>query len=338
MNPDISARPPEAAGPQPKALLDINNLTAGFQTEEGPIKVLENVSFRVGQGQTIGLVGESGCGKSVTAMTVMRLLPSPPSFVESGQILFEGNDLLILNKTRMRQIRGDKIGMIFQEPMTSLNPTFSIGYQICEVLRIHRGMNKAEAFEHSLKMIEMIGIGAAEKRMRQYPHQLSGGLRQRIMIAMALACHPSLLIADEPTTALDVTIQAQILDLLARLQEELNMSILMITHDLGVVAEFCSEVYVMYAGRVVEHASVTDIFQSPRHPYTQGLLTSRPRLDEKRDVLPTIPGMVPSPGQRNEGCYFYERCDRAGDRCRKETQELIQVAPGHFTACRNPCQ
>jgi peptide/nickel transport system ATP-binding protein/oligopeptide transport system ATP-binding protein len=316
--------------------LEINNLTVGFRTDEEPVRVLENVSCRIPRGTTVGLVGESGCGKSVTAMTIMRLLPSPPSFVQSGRIIFDHENLLTLNQARLRRIRGNRIGMIFQEPMTSLNPTFSVGFQLCEVLRIHRGLSRKKAFQQSCQLIEMIGIGAPEERMRQYPHQLSGGLRQRIMIAMALACRPGLLIADEPTTALDVTIQAQILDLLTRLQQELGMSILMITHDLGVVAEFCREVYVMYAGRVVEHADVNTLFANPRHPYTQALLASRPKLDEKREWLPTIPGMVPSPGNRKEGCYFYDRCQRATTRCRTETFELEQIGPGHYSACGIP--
>ena len=330
-----SARPSQAAGLSTDPLLSIRNLTAGFNSDEGPLRILENVSLDVPRGKTVGLVGESGCGKSVTAMTVMRLLPCPPSFIESGQIYFNGRNLLELNEADMRRTRGNQIGMIFQEPMTSLNPTFSIGFQIGEVLRIHRGLTRQEAFERGCKIIELIGIGDPEARMRQYPHQLSGGLRQRIMIAIALACHPGLLIADEPTTALDVTIQAQILDLLNRLQSELGMSILMITHDLGVVSEFCNEVYVMYAGRVVERADVATIFEKPNHPYTRSLLASRPRLTTKQTWLPTIPGMVPAPGQRGRGCYFYDRCEHAGDHCRQETQALVQIAPGHFSACQH---
>jgi oligopeptide/dipeptide ABC transporter ATP-binding protein len=268
-------------------------------------------------------------------MTVMRLLPSPPSFVDSGRILFAGRDLLALSNAEMRGVRGNQIGMIFQEPMTSLNPTFTIGYQLTEVMQIHRGMTKSEAFDHCARMIEMTGIGAAQERMRQYPHQLSGGLRQRAMIAMALACDPRLLIADEPTTALDVTVQAQILELLRDLKRKLGMSILMITHDLAVVAEFCDYVYVMYAGRVVEHARVGVLFKKPLHPYTRGLLTSRPRIDEKREFLPTIPGIVPSPGQRVGGCYFLSRCSRAIDRCQKDAVKLVEVESEHHVACWN---
>jgi len=316
-------------------LLEIRNLSVGFVTEEGRVHVLEDVCCRIGHGQIVGLVGESGCGKSVTAMTVMRLLPSPPSFVDSGRILFDGRDLLALSNAEMRRVRGNQIGMIFQEPMTSLNPTFSIGYQLTEVMQIHRGMTKSEAFDHCVRMIEMTGIGAAQERMRQYPHQLSGGLRQRAMIAMALACDPRLLIADEPTTALDVTVQAQILELLRDLKRKLGMSILMITHDLAVVAEFCDYVYVMYAGRVVEHARVGLLFKKPLHPYTRGLLTSRPRIDEKREFLPTIPGIVPSPGQRVGGCYFLSRCSRAIDRCQKDAVKLVEVESEHHVACWN---
>jgi oligopeptide/dipeptide ABC transporter ATP-binding protein len=226
--------------------------------------------------------------------------------------------------------------MIFQEPMTSLNPTFSIGFQLREVLRIHRGMDRQAAHEASVRMIEMIGIGAPERRMNQYPHELSGGLRQRIMIAMALVCRPKLLIADEPTTALDVTIQAQILELLRKLQEDLGMSVLMITHDLGVVAEFCRYVYVMYAGRIVEHARVDDLFGQPVHPYTRGLLASRPKLSQTVEQLPTIPGMVPNPGERPKGCYYVDRCERAGRRCRNELPPLAERAPGHRAACWYP--
>ncbi|MCJ7499811.1 ABC transporter ATP-binding protein [bacterium] len=325
------------AGLDNDALLEVEALYVSFANEDGDrFQVLEDVSFKVPRGQTIGLVGESGCGKSVSAMSIMGLLPSPPSYVDSGRILFDGVDLLTLDDNGRRKIRGDRIGMIFQEPMTSLNPTFSVDFQLSEVFRIHRGMTKAQAFEKGVDLLRMIGVSAPEIRMSQYPHQLSGGLRQRIMIAMALACRPDLLIADEPTTALDVTIQAQILDLLTKLQEELGMSILMITHDLGVVAEFCSDVYVMYAGRIVEHAPVKALFEMPAHPYTRGLLASIPRLDEKKEWLPAIPGMVPPPDQRNDGCYFADRCERAMDVCRKEAPALETVAPDHQTACWYP--
>jgi oligopeptide/dipeptide ABC transporter ATP-binding protein len=332
----MTARPDVSAGPETTNLLEIVNLTTGFSTDDGKIRVLENVSYRVPEGTTIGLVGESGCGKSVSVMTVMRLLPSPPSFIETGRILFEGENLVKVPDARMREIRGNRIGMIFQEPMTSLNPTFSIGFQLREVLRVHRGLSKRDAHDMCVRMIETIGIGAPEQRMKQYPYELSGGLRQRIMIAMALVCRPKLLIADEPTTALDVTIQAQILELLANLQEELGMSILLITHDLGVVAEFCRYVYVMYAGRIVEHAPVDDVFLHPVHPYTRGLLASRPRLSERKDMLPTIPGMVPNPATRHMGCYYADRCERVRDQCLIELPPLRNLSENHYAACWEP--
>ncbi len=307
-----------------------------FATERGHARVVEDLGLALGPGETVGLVGESGCGKSVTAMSIMRLIPSPPSRVESGRILFQGTDLLKLDNDGMRAIRGDRIGMIFQEPMTSLNPTFTIGYQIAEVFRVHRGLNAAQARRETIDILGMVGIGAPEQRIQQFPHELSGGLRQRVMIAMALACKPDLLIADEPTTALDVTVQAQILDLLGTLRAELGMSMLLISHDLGVVAEVCERVVVMYAGRVAEHATVTELFRHPRHPYTSGLLSSSPRLGRKRAILPTIPGMVPSPGQRRAGCYFADRCPRVGERCRAETPPLVTLEAGHEAACWNP--
>ena len=317
-------------------ILRVEDLTVSFATEGASARVVEEVSFTVNRGHTLGLVGESGCGKSVTAMSIMRLLPSPPSRVEGGRIFFNGNDLLTLNDNEMRKIRGNRIGMIFQEPMTSLNPVYTVGFQIMEVLRLHRGLRPGEARDRVIELLEMVGIGAANSRLDQYPHQLSGGLRQRVMIAMALACGPSLLIADEPTTALDVTIQAQILDLLLQLQADLDMSILMITHDLGVVAGFCEEVVVMYAGKMVEKATTQELFKHPRHPYTRGLLASIPKIGAKTTYLPTIPGMVPGPEQRPEGCYFADRCDRAVDICRSETPSLDGHGDEHRLACWNP--
>ncbi len=320
----------------PNPLLEVEQLSVSFSTETGRVGVVEDVSFAMEAAETVGLVGESGCGKSVTAMSIMRLIPSPPGHIDGGRIRLQGNDLLALNNREMRAVRGYRIGMIFQEPMTSLNPTFSIGYQIAEVFRVHRGMGAAEARRESIRILGMVGIGAPERRLAQYPHELSGGLRQRAMIAMALACRPDLLIADEPTTALDVTVQAQILDLLRRLQAELGMSVLLISHDLGVVAEVCERVIVMYAGRIVESAAVDEVFRRPRHPYTVGLMSSPPRLGEKRAVLPTIPGMVLSPGSRGAGCYFADRCARVTDRCRVETPLLSPVGPDHDVACWNP--
>ena len=326
----------EAPDSEAAALLRVEALSIGFSTEEGPVRVVEEVSFSVPRGRTVGLVGESGCGKSVTAMTLLRLLPSPPSRIEGGRILFDGEDLARLDEDAMRLVRGDRIGMIFQEPMTSLNPTLSIGFQIGEVLRLHRGHDRRTAKAAAIEILAQVGVGAPERRVEQFPHQLSGGLRQRVMIAMALVCHPSLLIADEPTTALDVTIQAQILDLLRRLQGELGMAILLITHDFGVVAEICDEVVVMYAGRIVERAGVQALFRAPRHPYTRGLLDALPRLGGRGRTLSGIPGMVPPPGARGTGCSFADRCPRVLDRCRLETPTLGTAAEGHAVACWNP--
>jgi len=318
-------------------LLDVNSLSVSFRTDAGLVRVVDEVSFTLDTGETVGLVGESGCGKSVTAMAIMGLNPSPPSQVDSGRILFEGQDLLGPGPgPGMHGVRGDRIGMIFQEPMTSLNPTFSVGFQIAEVLRVHRAMSRRQALAEAAGLLGLVGIGAPERRLAQFPHELSGGLRQRVMIAMAIACRPALLIADEPTTALDVTVQAQILDLIRRLQGEMGMSVLLITHDLGIVAETCERVLVMYAGRFVERASAAALYRRPRHPYTAGLLASSPRLGNRRPVLPTIPGMVPSPGQRGPGCHFADRCPRAAARCRIETPPLEEIEPGHDAACWNP--
>ncbi len=322
--------------PNGQRILKVSDLSVSFATDNGPAKVIEEVSFSVDHGQTLGLVGESGCGKSVTAMSIIRLLPSPPSRVESGQVIFDGQDLLKLDDAAMRNIRGNRIGMIFQEPMTSLNPTFSIGFQIGEVLRLHRGLGQRQARDRCIELLDMVGVGSPATRIDQYPHQLSGGLRQRVMIAIAIACGPVLLIADEPTTALDVTIQAQILDLLVRLQKDLDMSILMITHDLGVVAEFCDHVVVMYAGMIVEKAPVDQIFDQPRHPYTRGLLVSVPQIGNKRTYLPTIPGMVPGIGERPQGCYFAKRCEHALDLCRQTIPPLDGRGTENRLACWNP--
>jgi len=314
----------------------VEQLSVSFSTEEGRVRVVEEVSFSVPQGRTVGLVGESGCGKSVTAMTLLRLLPSPPSHIDGGRILFDGKDLARLGEHDLRRVRGNRIGMIFQEPMTSLNPTLSIGFQIAEVLRLHRGQGGESARRAAIDILRQVGVGAPERRVDQYPHQLSGGLRQRVMIAMALVCRPALLIADEPTTALDVTIQAQILDLLRRLQGELGMAILLITHDFGVVAEICDEVVVMYAGRIVEQAKVRQLFRTPRHPYTCGLLAALPKLGRRGQKIPSIPGMVPPPGARGQGCTFAERCPRALPRCRAETPPLAAHQENHLVACWNP--
>ncbi len=320
-------------------LLSIENLSIGFNTEGGHVRVVDDVSFAVPRGHTIGLVGESGCGKSVTAMSILRLLEMPPARIERGsRVMFDGTDLLRLSASQMRRMRGNRIGMIFQEPMTSLNPVYTVGAQISEALRLHRDISRGEALQQAEALLHQVGIGAAQRRLRQYPHELSGGLRQRVMIAIAIACGPDLLIADEPTTALDVTIQAQIMELLADLSTEQSMSMLLITHDLGLVARFCDEVVVMYAGRVVEQCAVETLFAAPRHPYTRGLLASIPRPDASGDVLPSIPGMVPSPGDRGAGCHFYERCSRRQDRCRTERPPLARLDEGtaHPVACWNP--
>ena len=318
-----------------KPILEVDSLGISFLTEDGRVKVVEDISFSISPGETVALVGESGCGKSVTAMEIMRLNPSPPSRVESGRILLHGEDILTLNKEALRHIRGNKIGMVFQEPMTSLNPTFTIGHQVAEVFRVHRQLSTSEAMKQAVRMLEMVGIGAPERRLSQYPHELSGGLRQRAMIAIALACHPDLLIADEPTTALDVTVQAQILDLLRTLQSEIDMSVLLISHDLGIVAETCERVFVMYAGRIVEQASIDALFQNPLHPYTKGLLSSSPRIGTSNKRLPTIPGTVPAPGMRGAGCYFADRCSKATEQCRREVPVLESVELKHKVACWN---
>ena len=305
------------------SLLSVEGLSIGFATEEGPIRVVEDVSFTVAGGETVGLVGESGCGKSVTAQTIMRLLPSPPSRIEAGRIGFGANDLAQASEAQMRKIRGNEIAMIFQEPMTSLNPTMTIGEQIGEALLLHRGLRSSEARPKVMDMLTQVGIGRPEKRFVQYPHELSGGLRQRVMIAMALICNPKLLIADEPTTALDVTIQAQILELMKALQRDRDIAILLITHDLGVVEEMCDHVVVMYAGRIAETAPKAKLFAGPRHPYTAGLLAASPRKAKRGETLITIPGTVPPPGQRGQGCSFADRCPRMLERCRRDVPPLI---------------
>jgi oligopeptide/dipeptide ABC transporter ATP-binding protein len=315
------------------SLLRVENLVTSFKTERGVIRAVDDISFEVKKGQTVGLVGESGCGKSVTSLSILQLIQSPPGKIESGKILFGGKNLLDLGDSGMRGIRGNRISMIFQEPMTSLNPVFTIGNQISEVFRIHQNASKKAARERSIEMLRLVKIPAPEQRIDEYPHQLSGGMRQRIMIAMALACKPELLIADEPTTALDVTIQAQILDLMAQLQTELNMAILLITHDLGVVAEVCDYVLVMYAGRIAEQGPVELLFNEPRHPYTAGLLKSIPRLGHKTKVLPTIEGTVPSLANLPVGCRFQSRCPYVHDRCLKEEPQLVSVGDDRQAAC-----
>jgi oligopeptide/dipeptide ABC transporter ATP-binding protein len=316
-------------------LLSVEGLSVAFNTEQGRVRVVEDVSFQLAAGETLGLVGESGCGKSVTAHTIMRLLPSPPSCIEGGRIIFEGEDLVVLPESRLRNIRGDRIGMVFQEPMTSLNPTQRVGRQIAEVLSLHRGLGYGDAKALVVSTLKKVGIGNAGRRLEQYPHELSGGLRQRVMIAMAIVCGPKLLIADEPTTALDVTIQAQIMELLKALQRDLGLSILLITHDLGIVAEMCRSMVVMYAGRIVESGPSAEIFTSPRHPYTAGLINSSPRHARKGERLPTISGLVPPPGQRGIGCNFADRCPRVLQKCHIEAPPLAPIS-GRLAACWNP--
>ncbi len=313
------------------SLLEIHELVTEFDTEQGVVRAVDHVSFEIPRGGTLGVVGESGCGKSVTALSIMRLIPMPPGRIMGGPINYEGQNLLEKTDKEMQKIRGNQISMIFQEPMTSLNPVFTTGDQVAEAVRLHQGKNRREARQVAVEMFKLVGIPSPADRIYNYPHQMSGGMRQRVMIAMALACKPDLLIADEPTTALDVTIQAQILDLLSRMQRELGMSIMLITHDLGVVAETCDEVVVMYAGRVVERATTTELFRNPRHPYTSGLLRSVPSYkagggaDGEQARLTEIPGMVPSLLDLPVGCKFAERCDRAEDKCRDTEPELVKL-------------
>lgn len=324
-------------------ILEVKNLEVEFRTERGPITAIKGVDFDVYRGKTLGLVGESGSGKSVTALAIMGLIPNPPGRISKGEILFHGENLLKKKSDEMRKIRGNKIAMIFQEPMTSLNPVFTVGNQIEEVLKLHqRELSKKDRINKSIDMLKLVGIPSPEKRIKEYPHQLSGGMRQRVMIAMALSCEPDILIADEPTTALDVTIQAQILELMKRLQDELGMGIIMITHDLGVVAETCHDVAVMYCGRIVERATVKDIFNRPRHPYTKGLMDSIPSFDStiahEKGRLATIEGMVPSLFDLPAGCSFQDRCSRVQSDCRGEkgAPVLEKLADHHYGRCFHP--
>ena len=316
---------------QTEKVLDVKNLSIGFSSFGETINIVEGISFDIKKGETLGVVGESGCGKSLTALAVMRLIKTPPGFL-SGEVRLNGRSLLELSAAEMCGVRGSEVSMIFQEPMTSLNPVLTVGDQLMEVFRFHQGMNRAEAKEKAVEMLRMVNIALPEQRIYEYPHQLSGGMRQRVMIAMALSCNPGLLIADEPTTALDVTIQAQILDLMRTLGRELRTSIMLITHDLGVVSEVCSRAIILYCGRIVEEAQTVDLFANPLHPYTQGLLRSLPRRGQ-REKLNVIPGSVPGPKNFPEGCVFHPRCERAMERCRRERPDLIGVAPGHRVRC-----
>ncbi len=317
-----------------RPLLEVTDLRTQFFTQDGVVKAVNGVSFMLGEGEALGLVGESGCGKSVSALSLMRLIPQPPGRIVSGQVIFDGRDLLKLKEDDMRKVRGNDIAMIFQDPMTSLNPVLTIGRQISEALELHKGMDRSAARKRTIELLELVGIPAARNRVDDYPHQFSGGMRQRVMIAMALSCEPKLLLADEPTTALDVTIQAQILDLIARLRRELGMAIIMITHDLGVVAGIADRINVMYAGYIVETGTADEIFHNPRHPYTLGLLKSIPRLDEPRkEKLVPIEGLPPDLVDAPPGCPFQPRCPYAIERCVPENPSLEPVVPGHRIAC-----
>ena len=314
-------------------LLEVKDLKTYFYTSEGVFPAVDGVSFHLDKGETVGLVGESGCGKSVTSLSLLGLIPDPPGRIVDGEIIFEGRDVVRMSDEERRQLRGNKISMIFQEPMTSLNPVYTVGMQLMEPLRFHLGLSRPAALAKAVEALRQVGIPAPEQRVNEFPHQLSGGMRQRVMIAMALTCRPQLLIADEPTTALDVTIQAQILELLKGIEKELGTSILLITHDLGVVAETAQRVIVMYAGKIVEEGPVRDIFKQPRHPYTQGLLASIPRLDAKVKRLTPIDGVVPNPLEYPAGCRFNPRCGRATARCAAAEPPLFVLGPGRRAAC-----
>jgi peptide/nickel transport system ATP-binding protein len=319
--------------------LEVEGLQTYFYTRDGIVRAVEDLSFHVDRGETLAIVGESGCGKSMTALSIMRLIPDPPGRIVGGRISLDGQDLMQLSEAQMREVRGNDISMIFQEPMTSLNPVMRIGKQISEALILHQGMSKQQALERSVEMLKLVKIPEPERRVKEFPHQLSGGMRQRVMIAMALACNPKVLIADEPTTALDVTIQAQILDLIVKLQEDLETGVILITHDLGVVAETADRVIVMYAGRKVEETDVNTLFGNPRHPYTRGLLASVPRLaivageEEAEERLEEIPGIVPALHSLPEGCAFAPRCPAATEACRQARPEFEEKRPGHWAAC-----
>jgi len=332
---------PKAATPAEGALLTVQDLTTYFFTRQGLVKAVDGVSFELQRGETLAIVGESGCGKSITALSLMRLVPDPPGrILDKSRIVLDGVDVMKLDESAMRKVRGNDISMIFQEPMTSLNPVMTVGDQIAEVLLLHQGMTKAEATAKAVDMLRLVKIPTPEQRVREYPHQLSGGMRQRVMIAIAVACNPKVLIADEPTTALDVTIQAQILDLIVELQKKLGTAVILITHDLGVVAEAAQRVIVMYAGRKVEEASVEDLFGASLHPYTRGLLASIPRLDLIRGAedtspgrLQEIPGIVPALHDLPKGCAFAPRCTYADERCKAEYPAYEEKRPGHWAAC-----
>jgi oligopeptide transport system ATP-binding protein len=316
------------------SLLQIKELRTHFFTDEGVVRAVDGISYDVQEGETMGLVGESGCGKSVSALSILRLIPSPPGKIVGGEVWFDGEDLLKVDEEEIRHVRGNRIAMIFQEPMTSLNPVLTIGRQITEALELHLKMDRHAADRRAAELLEMVGIPEAHTRLGDYPHQFSGGMRQRVMIAMALSCNPKLLLADEPTTALDVTIQAQILEIMARLSREFGTAVIIITHNLGVVARYANRVNVMYAGKIVEASSARELYAKPRHPYTLGLLRSVPRLDEaRRDKLVPIEGLPPDLANIPQGCSFYPRCSYRIDRCRQEEPPLMLVDEKHYAAC-----
>ena len=315
-------------------LLQVRDLRTSFFTDDGELKAVDGISYDIEEGETLGLVGESGCGKSVSALSLLRLIPSPPGKIIGGEVIFEGEDLLKVDEDEIRHVRGNKIAMVFQEPMTSLNPVLTIGRQLTEGLELHLDMDSSSATKRAVQLLEMVGIAEAETRIRDYPHQFSGGMRQRVMIAMALSCNPKLLLADEPTTALDVTIQAQVLEILARLSRELGTSIIIITHNLGVVARYAARFNAMYAGRIVDTATAKRLYANPQHPYTVGLLTSVPRLDqERKQKLQVIEGVPPDLINLPEGCAFYDRCTFRVDRCKAEAPPLMPVEDKHLAAC-----
>ena len=314
-------------------ILEIKDLCVEFQSSEGTVKAVNRLDYVLRKGEKLGIVGESGSGKSVSSLGVMQLIPNPPGKITQGEILYKGKDLVNASEREMQKIRGNEISMIFQEPMTSLNPIVKCGKQIAESLRLHHGMGKKEAMEKAIEMMKSVGIANAEVRAHEYPHQMSGGMRQRVMIAMALACRPQILIADEPTTALDVTIQAQILDLIRKLNDEMGTSVLFITHDLGVVNELCDTVIVMYCGRIVERASTAQLFEAPLHPYSVGLLNAIPKITKERTPLETIVGMVPNPTERLAGCSFWPRCPHATERCKQEEPPVCMTGEDRMVRC-----
>ncbi|MCI9007098.1 MAG: ABC transporter ATP-binding protein [Lachnospiraceae bacterium] len=316
-----------------EVLLEVKDLCVEFQTAEGTVRAVDHLNYVLHKGEKLGIVGESGSGKSVSSLGMLKLIPNPPGKITGGEILYHGKDLVKASEREMQKIRGNEISMIFQEPMTSLNPIIKCGKQIAESLRIHWGMKKKDAMEEAVHMMQAVGIADSELRAHEYPHQMSGGMRQRVMIAMALACQPKILIADEPTTALDVTIQAQILDLIRKMNEKMGTSVLFITHDLGVVSELCDTVIVMYTGHIVEQAPALELFSEPKHPYTVGLLDAVPRITKERDPLKTIEGMVPNPTERIEGCSFSPRCPYATDQCRKEAPPMKHISDTRQVRC-----